>query len=77
MERNMKNHSTALRTWVILKDDARARQKKTILQRTLSMSMLAAGMIAFNAESGLIMRPLLSLFFLMYTQIFLVTSAGF
>ena len=76
MERNMKNHSTALRTWVILKDDARARQKK-ILQRTLSMSMLAAGMIAFNAESGLIMRPLLSLFFLMYTQIFLVTSAGF
>ena len=28
MERNMKNHSTALRTWVILKDDARARQKK-------------------------------------------------
>ena len=25
MERNMKNHSTALRTWVILKDDARAR----------------------------------------------------
>merc|ERR1719335_1816207 len=40
----------------------------------LSMSMLAAGMIAFSAESGLIMRPLLSLFFLMYTQIFLVTS---
>merc|ERR1719171_752302 len=40
----------------------------------LSMSTLAAGMTLFNFASGLMMRPSLSLFFLMYTQIFFVTS---
>merc|ERR1719258_469338 len=36
--------------------------------------MLATGKTAFNFASGLIVRPSLSLYFLMYTQIFLVTS---
>merc|ERR1719310_2131838 len=39
------------------------------------MSMLAAGMIAFNALSGLMMRPLFKPCFLMYTQSFFVTRA--
>merc|ERR1711959_801584 len=36
--------------------------------------MLATGMTAFNAVSGLITRPSFSLCFLMYTQTFFVTS---
>merc|ERR1719247_2855099 len=39
-----------------------------------NISKLATGMTAFKAASGLIVRPSLSPFFLMYTQIFLVTS---
>merc|ERR1719446_1119427 len=38
------------------------------------MSMLATGKMAFNLESGLMTRPWFSLFALMYTQIFFVTS---
>merc|ERR1719364_382093 len=39
-----------------------------------NMSMLATGKMVFNFASGLIVRPALSLFFLMYTQICFVTS---
>merc|ERR1719191_554927 len=40
----------------------------------LSMSSDATGKMAFSLASGLITRPWLSEFFLMYTQIFFVTS---
>merc|ERR1719311_1968873 len=58
---------------------ARARtrsQDKCLLmyEAILSMSRLATGRTAFNLASGLMMRPSLSLYFLMYTQIFFVTS---
>merc|ERR1719364_507626 len=36
--------------------------------------MLDTGKMAFNLASGLMVRPSLSLYFLMYTQIFFVTS---
>merc|ERR1719238_1746157 len=39
-----------------------------------NMSMLATGRTAFSLASGVMMRPALSLYFLMYTQIFFVTS---
>merc|ERR1719386_303174 len=40
----------------------------------LSMSRLATGKIAFKAASGLMVRPVFKLYFLMYTQTFFVTS---
>merc|ERR1719498_1714734 len=40
----------------------------------LSMSRLATGRTAFNFASGLMVRPSFSLYFLMYTRVFFVTS---
>merc|ERR1719240_127211 len=51
-------------------------QDKCLLtyEAIFNMSRLATGMTFFNFSSGLMMRPSFNLYFLMYTQIFFVTS---